>query len=456
MRHLLPALLALALALEPARAAGPLTVDGRWLRDDTGRVVFLHGVNYSQRGKSAPYTDWQSPEHFRQIAAFGFNSVRHIVQWAAIEPAPGRIDHAYLDRVEAAVGWAADAGLYVLIDMHQDVWSSAFGGNGAPAWATVDDLVEPNQILSPWWKTYFTKEVLASFGKFWTDPGLQDHYASAYRALAARMKKHPNVIGYDLMNEPFPGKRLPWTFEAGALTQFHARVTAAIRREHPGAVVFFEPVAMTANEALPTAVKPPPAPAVYAPHYYDFLLMLGKPYKNRKWLTFHALRFMEKHAKARGVPILFGELGCDRTDVGGAEAMADQCDAIDLVLGAGWMAWEFTPDSGPTGPLHQGGFSLVQKGVEHPALASFVRPYARAVAGTPRAQQWDRAARTFRLEYTATGTGRETIVHVPRRHFPSVTIEATGQASHDAASETVTHRPDPAVTVQKLFIRAAR
>lgn len=446
-------LLAVLLAAAPVRAAGPLSVDGRWLRDEAGRAVFLHGVNYSQRGKSAPYTDWQSPEHFRQIAGWGFNSVRHIVQWAAIEPRPGEIDHAYLDRVEAAVGWAADAGLHVLIDMHQDVWSSAFGGNGAPAWATVDDLVEPNVILSPWWKTYFTKEVLASFGKFWKDDALQDHYAAAYAALAARMRRHRNVIGYDLMNEPFPGKALPWTFEAGALTRFHARVAAAIRRAHPDAVVFFEPVAMTANEGLPSAVKAPPGPAVYAPHYYDFLLMLGKPYKNRRWLTLHAMRFMEKQAASRGVPIVFGELGCDRNDVGGAEAMADMGDAVDLTLSAGWLAWEFTPDSGPTGPIHQGGFSLMQKGVEHPALASFVRPYARAVAGTPRLMSWDRARRRFHLEWTSSNAG-DTIVHVPKRHFPSVTIEATGQASYDAASEILTHRADPSRTVQKLTVTA--
>src|SRR5688500_19360674 len=107
--------------------------------------------------------------------------------------------------------------------MHQDVWAEVFGGNGAPKWACVDNLVEPNEILSPWWKNYFTREVMASFGRFWTDTSLQDHYGRAWQAVVRRASRHANVIGYDMMNEPFPGKRIPWTFEAKQLSEFHAR-----------------------------------------------------------------------------------------------------------------------------------------------------------------------------------------------------------------------------------------
>lgn len=445
-------LAALLIVATAAHAGGRLTVDGRWLRDAERRVVFLHGVNYSQASKHAPYTEWQAPEHFDQVAGWGFNAVRYIVQWAAIEPEPDRIDEAYLDRVERAIAWAEARGLYVLIDMHQDVWAEPFGGNGAPKWACVDDLVEPNEILSPWWKNYFTKEVMASFGRFWTDTALQDHYARAWQAVARRARRHANVAGYDLMNEPFPGKRIPWTFEARQLSEFHARIGRAIRAVDPGAILFFEPVAMTANEGLPTAVKAAPKPSVYAPHYYDFLLMLGKPYKHRKWLTERAVRALEAQSRARGVPMVVGEIGCGRGDEGGTDAMSDQCDVLDATLAAGWMAWEYTPDSGPTGPIHQGGMSIVQKGVEHPAMAAFVRPYARAVAGTPRAVKFDRAARTFRLEYAASNGPSPTLVHVPRRHFANPEVRATGR--YTLEGETLTHWPDPAAAVQSIVIRA--
>lgn len=433
----------LALLLASTCIAGPLKVDGRWLKDDQGRVVILHGVNYSQRGKHAPYTSWQEPAHFDTIAGWGFNAVRYIVQWAAIEPKPGVIDEAYLDRVDAALGWAEERGIRVIVDMHQDVWAEVFGGNGAPAWATVDDLVSPNVIVSPWWKNYFTREVMASFGKFWKDAGWQSHYARAWQAVARRAAKHANVVGYDLMNEPFPGKRLPWTFEYGALSDFYAMLAGQLRAAHPGAIVFFEPVAMTANEGLPTAVKAPPAPAVYAPHYYDFLLMLGKPYKNRRWLTFKALGVMEKQAASRGVPLVLGEIGCDFKDVGALEAMSDQCDALDL-HSAGWLAWEFTPDKGPDGPISQGGFSVLKQGVEHPGMQALVRPYARAVAGIPVLSDFDRPGGRFTFKYKAPLAGKTTEIVLPRRHFPAPRFEGTGSFAYDAATGVLKHTPDGA------------
>lgn len=435
-----------ALLLVQACVAGPLKVEGRWIKDDQGRVVILHGVNYSQRGKHAPYTSWQEPAHFDQIAGWGFNCVRYIVQWAAIEPKPGVIDEAYLDRVDAALTWAEERGLYVLVDMHQDVWSEPFGGNGAPKWACVDDLVEPNKILTPWWKNYFTREVMASFGKFWKgEAGWQDHYAKAWQAVAKRAAKHANVVGYDLMNEPFPGRRIPWTFEYGLLSEFYAKLAPKIRAVHPGAIVFFEPVAMTANEGLPTAVKAPPGPAVYAPHYYDFLMMLGKPYKNRRWLTFKSIGVMEKQAAARNVPLVLGEIGCDRNDVGALEAMSDQCDALDL-HGAGWLAWEFTPDKGPDGAIHQGGFSVVNHGVEHPGMQAFVRPYARAVAGVPVSSDFDRPAGRFTFKYQGALAGKTTEIVLPARHFPAPRFEGTGSFSYDAAKGLLKHTPDAAAT----------
>src|SRR5947199_19738 len=66
--------------------------------------------------------------------------------------APGAIDSRYIARVAQVVGWAKRAGLYVVIDMHQDAWSkyvytrpndtcvppfqSIRGFDGAPQWAS--------------------------------------------------------------------------------------------------------------------------------------------------------------------------------------------------------------------------------------------------------------------------------------------------------------------------------
>ncbi|WP_245709274.1 cellulase family glycosylhydrolase [Rhodococcus tukisamuensis] len=52
----------------------------------------------------------------------GTNFVRFLISWRSVEPAPGQYDQAYLDRVEDRVGWYAERGYQVMLDMHQDVF----------------------------------------------------------------------------------------------------------------------------------------------------------------------------------------------------------------------------------------------------------------------------------------------------------------------------------------------
>ena len=49
------------------------------------------------------------------------------------------LDAGYAARVRRLVRLAGAEGLWVLVDMHQDLWSERFGGEGAPDWATLDD-----------------------------------------------------------------------------------------------------------------------------------------------------------------------------------------------------------------------------------------------------------------------------------------------------------------------------
>src|SRR5262249_37213495 len=118
------------------------------LVDASGRTVLLHGVNVRIQGIFDVALDGgrtpflQVPpftlDDAKHIRAVGFNALRLALNWSGLEPTDGGgfVD-AYLDRVAAVVDACKTAGLYVLLDLHQDGYSKELSGDGAPLWAIV-------------------------------------------------------------------------------------------------------------------------------------------------------------------------------------------------------------------------------------------------------------------------------------------------------------------------------
>ncbi len=85
-----------------------------------------------QAGTFEPAASGFSEDDAQFLAANGFNVVRLGVIWAAVEPQPGVYDTEYLASLSQTVQMLADHGIYTLLDMHQDLYSSTFAGEGAP------------------------------------------------------------------------------------------------------------------------------------------------------------------------------------------------------------------------------------------------------------------------------------------------------------------------------------
>ena len=68
--------------------------------------------------------------------------------------------------------------------------------------------------------------------------------------------------------------------------------------------------------------------------------------------------------------------------------------------------------------------------MKQPKLDVLVRPYPRAVAGTPTSWSFDPQARTFELRFTSNPSIRmPTEIFVPARHFPrGYSVRVTGPA----------------------------
>lgn len=225
------------------RASGFVTVSGMHFLDGSGKPLLLHGINVANKSRDQGYVGNLTPSDFAAIRSWGMNCIRLTIFWDGLEPEPGRIDEAYLDRIARLVGWAKAAGLYVLLDMHQDLYSVKFS-DGAPPWATLDEG-KAHTASAVWSDAYYSSPaVQTALDHFWANSpapdgvGLQDHYARIWQRVAQRFSAEPAVIGYDLMNEPFPGKDASRMLQA-VLQRLSELLAVRLGRQAPGSEALF-------------------------------------------------------------------------------------------------------------------------------------------------------------------------------------------------------------------------
>ncbi len=118
-----------------------LKSDGKWIRDEKNRIVILRGVNCGGDSKLPPFEPFQTEKSAEQIRSWGANVVRYVTVWEAIEPEPDVINKEYIKKMKEKVRWLARRSIYVIVDMHQDLYARKFCGDGAPEWAVFELLL---------------------------------------------------------------------------------------------------------------------------------------------------------------------------------------------------------------------------------------------------------------------------------------------------------------------------
>jgi len=188
----------------------PISVEGTKFVDGSGRQVLFNGINLVNKNPSEKYINKNSEEIFNKFRQWGFNVVRLGIIWDGLEPEPGKYNEEYLEEIDQQIEYAKENGIYVFLDMHQDLYSVKFA-DGAPEWATLDEG-KPHITGTIWSDAYLiSPAVQTAWDNFWKnspvsdDMGLQDHYAKAWQHVAERYAGNNTVIGYDIMNEPFVG-----------------------------------------------------------------------------------------------------------------------------------------------------------------------------------------------------------------------------------------------------------
>ncbi len=429
-----------------ARAAAPkgsLDKISRWIVDRTGRVVILHGINMVY--KRPPYQP-SAVGFGADDAAFlrrnGFNTVRLGAIEKAVEPQPGRYNEVYVERLRATERVLARHGVFSLIDFHQDLYNEKFGGEGWPDWAVLDDGLPPDPMPG-FPATYLTSPGLnRAFDNFWANeagPGrvpIQSRYATTWARVARAFGEDPNVLGYDIMNEPWPGTAFATcantagcpAFDTNELASFYRRVIARIRGEDKGHLVFYEPHVLFNFGADTNLPQLQFRGLGFSFHDYCLVgLVQGAP-RSCDELDERVFDNADAHAVRANAALLLSEFGAT-DDVAELTRIADLADRHRV----SWQEWHYCGCADPT----TSGPGDIQALVKDPALPprnanvfwsklrALARPYPQAIAGTPLRFSFQPGSGRFELTYRTTLPGgsqpvanRLTDIFLPAIQYP--------------------------------------
>jgi len=245
-----------------------LKIEKNWFIDEHGRRTLLRGVNLSgsakipavPNGATHIKTDFsdhrkvsfvgrpipinEAKEHFSRIKHWGFNTIRFVVPWEAIEHTnPKEYDKEFLAYFQELLTIAGEEfKFFLIIDPHQDAWSRLSGGDGAPGWtfekvgldyskfdSSESALVmqhrhNPENPKSYEPMSWSNNYIRLANGTMWTlffggndfapnckinglnaQDYLQEHFFCSFREIAKCVKDNPYVIGFSTLNEPNPG-----------------------------------------------------------------------------------------------------------------------------------------------------------------------------------------------------------------------------------------------------------
>jgi endoglycosylceramidase len=459
--------------LEFLRNGPPAPASGvRQIEDRFGRQVLLKGVNvdglvdYWRRDlkrsyptRASAYTGRRCPRDdpsvegvmvcafdLPQMRPLGFDAIRLNLSWSLLEPEPGHIDRAYVDRIAQVVRWAKAQGVYTVLDLHQDAWSKYVytapgdvcappfqairGYDGAPLWASGH--------ATPACALHGVREldsaVAEDFQKLYSDApapdgtGLQEHYAGLLVALARRFGREPAVAGYEIINEPSPGLNPTPAGDAQQLFPFYGKVVNTVIARVRGfrQLFFIEPnvsrdVTDQSAIATPWSAYSPYSRVVYAPHVYTGVFTADQQAASRRFLpTDGGYRSALADAQALGLPLWVGEFGNNPEDDPTLLRASYELQDRYQVGGALWLWKENANDVNAAVFWGVYGRPFGRGVPQRRRLRLVSRAYPIATAGRLRSFSYDVAHGTFDLRASARrvryrARSRATLVWVPRR-----------------------------------------
>lgn len=267
--------------------------------------------------------------------------------------------------------------------------------------------------------------------------GLRDRFAAMWGHVASRFANHPGIMGYDVLNEPWPGSAYPLCYLTGgncgtaansALTALHQQVADAI--------IHFEPhspwnIGLNTNPQRPQTEQ-----AALSWYVYCVSNALANRYTGCELLDGRVFDNAERVATSQNTATILTEFGA--TD--DPETLAG---VIGLARNAlvGWQYWSYCGCNDPTtqnqkeqgiveDPTRPG--PVTADAVNPEKLRILSAPHLRFTAGTPVSAAWDPATSTYEATWEtnrvdgkgAFPAGSVTEIAVPSSNYPTGYIVA--------------------------------
>jgi len=470
---------------------GYISHSGKWLVDEAGRVVQVHGMALYE--KVPPYLeDGSFEEDFAFLASEGLNAIRLNWVWEAAEPEPGVYNDEYIDRIVALNDRMAKYGIRTLVGMAQNGFSSKFGGFGAPPWACVNRYFGGNKTMMEYFRaaagerTHKPEEEQEAWDNFYADAlapddvGVMTHCINTWKRLASRLESKPNVFAIDLFHEPAPGYEFetlhgevrfftePTLFEMKKLWRFHRKFIKEVREADKKHILFYQGSCYhTAKLYAESNVNMPANFSDDKNIGYSVHLTAhdggSMPPTDFRSLLNRALDKQCGHAEENGAACVLSGFRTTLDD----DVYANFLDTMTKRH----LPWTYFTFRGHKGPDTAGAkLSLLEDKSKPASLENtvdsrwevFVVPYAQLTAGTPVFWDFDRETRVMEYIYSTAPAGGSPIpkgafteVFIPARHYPTgYLVEVTGATvkSHETSAWVVLENDENAKEV-KVTVR---
>ena len=364
----------------PSPTSPALRSQDGYLLDSLGRVTLLRGANVPAHSYPAGHFNEQD---LQALESFGFNFIRLGISWEKAEPEQGKFDMNYIRSLRDFAQKAGAHGIYVMPEVHKFGWCQV--GGDMPAWACGGKLNSGSNFLA----------MLTTSRRFWKDLDAQQDLIELWLVIVKEFKGLPNLMGYNVLNEPIDdGMLVPGVFDK-ELFRFYGNWIKAVRQVDPLRPAVLEP--STINLFIP--LKPPPFPfdnLVYAPHPYFAHTYNAKglviiEHEDKKGLEKKYAR-NAREAKMLNAPLVIGEYGGDPDRGFTREWLAQSLMLQDRYF-AGAAIWAY-------GRSDTGWSILDGKGEPKPFhWEQLRRPYPRHTAGKPLTLHYSPAEKIFSYSY---------------------------------------------------------